>query len=60
MEFSDYFRLEEDTRDTLNCIVVMVRIVPFAKVGHGGGIVDVRIKKIKFVYSKLEIFRVQK
>lgn len=41
---------EEETRDTLNCIVVMVSIVPLTKIELGGRRVYFRIKKKSSLY----------
>lgn len=46
----------EETRDTFNCIGVRVSIVPLTKVEHEERRVCFRIKVIRFVYSKLEMF----
>lgn len=58
-EFSDYFRFEEDTRDTLNRIVVTMTIVPFTKAEHEGRRASFRLrKKNQVCISRFEIFRV--
>lgn len=55
MLFELYLSFEE-TRDTFNCIGVRVSIVPLTEVEHEERRVYFRIKVIRFVYSKLEMF----